>query len=374
MGGGANATDPSANTVHGTNPQFLVHNILRQRIYESAWWKEHCFALSAETLVDKAMTLEYFGGAYGNIRKPTPFLCLILKMLQIQPEKDIVVELIKNEDFKYVRALGAFYLRLIGKHVDVYNYLEPLYNDMRKLRYRDEFGKYSIKHMDELVEDLIEKDFVCDVTLPYLSKRHALENSGALEQRVSQLEDDEDDLDAMMEEAEAAAEKLRQEMKAKSKAEKADKENKGESKAPEVEAKSEESAKPETQKKDGGGRQRDRERRSRSRSRSRSRGHAARNRRRSYSRSRSRGRDRRRSRSRSRDRTRGRHERSYSRSRSPDRESREKKDKKAKKEKKEKKEKKGKDANADEGGSKDTLTVDDTNKLRAQLGLKPLRA
>ena len=168
---------------------------------------------------------------------------------------------------------------------------------MRKLRYRDEFGKYSIKHMDELVEDLIEKDFVCDVTLPYLSKRHALENSGALEQRVSQLEDDEDDLDAMMEEAEAAAEKLRQEMKAKSKAEKADKENKGESKAPEVpliflheitslrlicevEAKSEESAKPETQKKDGGGRQRDRERRSRSRSRSRSRGHAARNRRR----------------------------------------------------------------------------------------------
>ena len=49
MGGGANATDPSANTVHGTNPQFLVHNILRQRIYESAWWKEHCFALSGAT-------------------------------------------------------------------------------------------------------------------------------------------------------------------------------------------------------------------------------------------------------------------------------------------------------------------------------------
>ena len=84
MGGGANATDPVAATVHGTNPQFLVHNILRQRIYECAWWKEHCFALSAETLVDKAMQLEYFGGAYGNIRKPSPFLCLLLKMLQIQ--------------------------------------------------------------------------------------------------------------------------------------------------------------------------------------------------------------------------------------------------------------------------------------------------
>jgi len=84
MGGGANTTDPSAATVHGTNPQFLVHNILRQRVYECAWWKEHCFALSAETLVDKAMQLEYFAGAYGNIRKPSPFLCLVLKMLQIQ--------------------------------------------------------------------------------------------------------------------------------------------------------------------------------------------------------------------------------------------------------------------------------------------------
>jgi pre-mRNA-splicing factor 38A len=29
-------------------------------------------------------------------------LCLTLKMLQIQPEKDIIVEFIKNEDFKWV--------------------------------------------------------------------------------------------------------------------------------------------------------------------------------------------------------------------------------------------------------------------------------
>ena len=35
--------------------------------------------------------------------KPTRFLCLILKMLQIQPEKEIVVEYIRNPDYK-VRA------------------------------------------------------------------------------------------------------------------------------------------------------------------------------------------------------------------------------------------------------------------------------
>ena len=33
-----------------------------------------------------------------------------------------------------MRVLGAFYLRLTGTDIDVYRYLEPLYNDYRKLR------------------------------------------------------------------------------------------------------------------------------------------------------------------------------------------------------------------------------------------------
>jgi hypothetical protein len=56
----------------------------------------------AELMVDKAMELKYAGGVFGGNIKPTPFLCLILKMLQIQPEKDIIVEFIRNGDFKYM--------------------------------------------------------------------------------------------------------------------------------------------------------------------------------------------------------------------------------------------------------------------------------
>ena len=56
--------------------------------------------LVAELLVDKAMELDHVGGTFGGNIKPTPFLCLVLKMLQIQPEKEIVVEFIKNEDYK----------------------------------------------------------------------------------------------------------------------------------------------------------------------------------------------------------------------------------------------------------------------------------
>ena len=54
----------------------------------------------AELLVDKAMNLRYIGGVYGGNIKPSPFLCLTQKMLQIQPEKDIIIEFIKQDEFK----------------------------------------------------------------------------------------------------------------------------------------------------------------------------------------------------------------------------------------------------------------------------------
>ena len=96
----ANRTDPAAKSIRGTNPQNLVEKILRSKIYQNNYWKEQCFGLTAETLVDKAMELDHLGGTYGGNRKPTPFMCLVMKMLQIQPEKEIVIEFIKNEDYK----------------------------------------------------------------------------------------------------------------------------------------------------------------------------------------------------------------------------------------------------------------------------------
>ena len=56
--------------------------------------------LPAELLVDKAMELDSVGGVYGANVQPCNFICLVLKMLQIQPSKDIVIEFIKNPDYK----------------------------------------------------------------------------------------------------------------------------------------------------------------------------------------------------------------------------------------------------------------------------------
>ncbi|PAV58871.1 hypothetical protein WR25_08869 isoform B [Diploscapter pachys] len=190
----ANRTTKDARTVKGTNPQFLVEKIIRQRIYDSIFWKEECFALTAELVVDKAADLRFIGGIYAGNVKPTPFLCLALKMLQIQPEKEIILEFIQQEEFKYVRALGAMYLRLTFSSVEIYKYLEPLYNDYRKLRYMNTMGRFELVHMDEFIDHLLRDERYCDIQLPRLQKREALEEVDELQPYKSILDDD---LDAM---------------------------------------------------------------------------------------------------------------------------------------------------------------------------------
>lgn len=190
----ANRTVKDANTVKGTNPQYLIEKIIRSRIYDSRYWKEECFALSAELLVDKAMELKYIGGVYSGNVKPTPFLCLVLKMLQIQPDKDIIVEFIRNEDFKYVRCLGAFYMRITGTSLDCYKYLEPLLNDFRKIKMQKRDGVFAITHVDEFIDELLRDERSCDVILPRIQKRVVMEESELIQPRVSALEDDLDDI------------------------------------------------------------------------------------------------------------------------------------------------------------------------------------
>ncbi|KAA0196279.1 hypothetical protein HAZT_HAZT010889 [Hyalella azteca] len=201
----ANRTVKDAAAIHGTNPQYLVEKIIRTRIYDSKYWKEECFALTAELLVDKAMNLRYIGGVYGGNIKPSPFLCLTLKMLQIQPEKDIIIEFIKQDEFKYVRALGCFYMRLVHSSLDCYKYLSPLLNDYRKLRLMDRAGVFHLSHMDSFVDILLREDRFCDIIMPRIQKRWVHEANNELEPRVSLLEDDLDDLESESEDDEETA-------------------------------------------------------------------------------------------------------------------------------------------------------------------------
>jgi len=183
----ANTTVKGAYSIHGRNPQDLIENVIRNRIYESLFWKEHCFALTAASLIDKAIELQTIGGVYGK-QRPTEFICLLLKLLQIQPEKEILIEYLQAEEFKYLRALAAMYIRLTFQAAEVYSILEPMMKDYRKLRVRSMVG-YSITHMDSFADDLLTQERVCDIILPRIAKRSVLEDLGELGPRRSLLLD-----------------------------------------------------------------------------------------------------------------------------------------------------------------------------------------
>ena len=138
----ANRTDTSARQIHGMNPQYILETILRNKIYNSMYWKEKCFALTSETIIDRTVELKYIGGTIGGNKSPSDFICLMLKLLQIQPEKEIILEYLNNKDYKYLTALAAYYIRLTSKAKDVYLQLEPLYVDHRKLRIRNSDGSF----------------------------------------------------------------------------------------------------------------------------------------------------------------------------------------------------------------------------------------
>ena len=183
--------DPKNKSIHGMNPQFLLEQILRSRIYQCTYWKEKCFALTSETIIDRAIELKYIGGTFGHgMQTPTDFICLILKLLQIQPGDDILMEYLNNTDYKYLRALAAFYIRMTNKTKDVYLKLEQHLSDYRKLRIRNLDGSFAIVHMDEFLDDLLYKESMFGISFPILTKRVVLEQNNDLGPRISILEAD----------------------------------------------------------------------------------------------------------------------------------------------------------------------------------------
>lgn len=165
--------------IHGTSPLNLIEKIVRLRIIQSNYWQQYCFAMNGASLVNRAVELEAIGGVTSENNRPSPFLCLVLKLLQITPDEDIVQEMLINGEFKYMRALACFYIRLTGQPAKIYSSLEPLLADYSKLRVQTRNG-WKLTTMDAFVSDLLRESFVCDVSLPHLVKRSILETNGLL--------------------------------------------------------------------------------------------------------------------------------------------------------------------------------------------------
>lgn len=156
--------------------EHVVEKIVRQRIYGSFYWKSECFGLNAATLCDRAVELTEVGGLYAN-QRPTPYLCLVLKLVLMQPEREIIEEMLYQPYFKYLTAVAAFYVRLCYVPKDVFELLEPMFADYRKLRFQ-RHSDVTLWHMDEFIDALLNQERVCDLALPRLPSRAQLEETG----------------------------------------------------------------------------------------------------------------------------------------------------------------------------------------------------
>ena len=91
-----------------------------------------------------------------------------------------------SDESRYLQALAAFYIRLTFPGVECYQLLEPFLSDYRKLRVRSQAG-FHLTYMDEYVDSLLKDERVCDIALPRIPTRFALEEAEELEPRVSLL-------------------------------------------------------------------------------------------------------------------------------------------------------------------------------------------
>lgn len=177
----SNRTVQGAKAVHGSDPQLLIEKITRERIYASLYWKEKCFGLTAESILDRALEMTSVGGSFGAQQKPTEFLCLLLKLLQLQPSEEIVLTYLSAEEHKYLRVLAALYYRFVFPSSKVYETLEPLLADFRRIRVRQRDGTFALKRFDELVWVMLREEKWFDNVMPRLTKRQVLEDLGELE-------------------------------------------------------------------------------------------------------------------------------------------------------------------------------------------------
>eukprot|EP00127_Corallochytrium_limacisporum_P004140 Clim_evm85s157 gene=Clim_evmTU85s157 len=172
-----------------------IDRVLRQRILVSVYFKEKCYGLNAATLCDRAVELDCYGGVWNATGAPTAFLCLLERLIQLEPELGIIEEYIRQAEFKYLRILGALYLRIVGTPVQVFTGIEPLLQDWRKVRFIEPNGKYVVTYIDQVADDILRLSTVAGTTLPHLKNRVDMELQDEIDPRESEMMDRLEDLE-----------------------------------------------------------------------------------------------------------------------------------------------------------------------------------
>lgn len=185
------------------NKAHLIEPIIRHRIQDSLFYKQYLFLTNEATLLPVIVEhVKFIGGLDLNLR-PSPFICCLLRLLELEPSEDIIklyLNQIGYNEFKYLTALVLIYIRLVQPSEVVYTVFDTYFSDSRKLRMQLKSPKfndngipvnYTLSYMDEWVDKLILEERVVDIILPRLIRRSQLVERGLIKNREYSLSEEE---------------------------------------------------------------------------------------------------------------------------------------------------------------------------------------
>lgn len=187
------------------NRAHLVESIIRHRIQDSLFYKQHLYLTNELTIVPVIVNeVKYVGGTDSNGR-PSPFLCCLLRMLELEPEDDILSLYLRQNgynEFKYLTALTLLYCRMASGPQTVFTLFDEYILDYRKLRFKLKVPQfvnnlpihYKVIHMDLWVDSLVVEDRVVDLAMPFLPARQTLVQRGEISAREYAVSDEETEL------------------------------------------------------------------------------------------------------------------------------------------------------------------------------------
>lgn len=196
----ANKTDEYALHKYGSDPQHLIPATTRNAVYTSIFWNRSCFGVTVADVVHLSVNLRFISGLDNETRRPSIFLCLLQKLLQLSPNLPEISVFLKQIDFKYPRLLAAFYLRLVETPVNIYKSLEPLLSDRRRVAIAHESAidppsvlksltteKYSLVYADMVIDALLRNHELFGIPFPRIPPRPLLIETNQLPPRISAL-------------------------------------------------------------------------------------------------------------------------------------------------------------------------------------------
>ncbi|SGZ47793.1 CIC11C00000004546 [Sungouiella intermedia] len=184
------------------NKAHLVEPIIRHTIQDSLFYKQHLYLTNELTIVPVVVNLVHYIGGTNSSGRPSPFLCCLLRMLELEPDQDIISLYLRQNgynEFKYLTALTLLYCRMVAAPKAVFTLFDEYIVDYRRLRFRLKLPQfvndlpvhYIVIHMDEWIDSMVENERVVDLALPYLPPRQMLVQKGEVDPRQYAVSEDE---------------------------------------------------------------------------------------------------------------------------------------------------------------------------------------